>query len=211
MSSALPPGKTGHLDEAFVKAIFVSLSGLFKCTEEQLMTDYCFHNVTSTVCRNKDGTFSIKAVTRVGLTEAVRAWFGKWSMSFGHSSVHANPFGLHRATEDPRISSTCLSFGIHRLCDLATDVLHRQSQGGKKAHTNNFLVATEEVPLIFLKEGTHYVKGGTFCVSFAMVTTIFGLSSHRHSYIVLVFDCLVSVLHRTDTRVYCVVFKCTCT
>jgi hypothetical protein len=83
MSSALPPGKTGHLDEAFVNAIFVSLAGLFNCTAVQLMTDYCFHNVTSTVCRNQDGTFSSKAVTRVGLTEAVRAWFGKWSMSFG--------------------------------------------------------------------------------------------------------------------------------
>jgi hypothetical protein len=159
MSSVAPPGKTGHADEAFVNAVFFTLSELFECSVEDLITDYCFHNTTSTCCRSSDGTLSIQAVTTVGLADAVRAWFGKWEMSFRHSSVHANPFTLCRKTEDSRIGQTCLAFGVHRLSDLARDVLYRQPQGGKKGHSNHFLVAVDKVPFIFKKEdGKLYVK-----------------------------------------------------
>jgi hypothetical protein len=40
-------------------------------------------------------------------------------MSFSHSSVHANTFALFGRTEDQRLRNTCLSFGVHRLSDLA--------------------------------------------------------------------------------------------
>jgi len=144
-ATSLPaPGKTGHADLAFVNAVFETLADIFKCTVEDLILDYCFHNNTSSCCRNSDGTLSIQAVTRVGLSEAVRAWFGKWEMSFTHSSVHANNFTLNRKTEDSRIAKTCLAFGVHRLSGLA-EVLYRQPQGGKKGHRNHFLVAVDDV------------------------------------------------------------------
>jgi hypothetical protein len=129
-SSAAPPGKTGHADEAFVIAVFETLAQIFECSVEDLITDYCFHNTTSTCCRNSDGTLSIQAVTRVGLSQAVRAWFGKWEMSFKHSSVHANSFTLDRKTEDSRLGKTCLAFGVHKLSGLAKEVLYRRRKKG---------------------------------------------------------------------------------
>ena len=176
LSIAVAGKKTAHADEDFVNSVFETLAGIFRCTKEQLIRDYCFHSTTSTCCRNSDGTLSIKAVTKVGLWDAVRAWFGKWEMSFRHSSVHVNPFTLHRVGEDPHVGQTCLTFGIHRLCEHARNVLYRQKQGGKLGHSNHFLVAPDEVPFIIMKESkerpghvTLYVKGDTFCLSVAMV------------------------------------------
>ena len=144
LSIAVAGKKTAHADEDFVNSVFETLAGIFRCTKEQLIRDYCFHSTTRTCCRNSDGTLSNKEVTKVGLRDAVRAWFGKWEMSFRRCTVHANPFTLHRVGEDPRVGQTCLAFGMHRLCEHARNVLYRQKQGGKLGHSNHFLVVRNQ-------------------------------------------------------------------
>ncbi len=84
-SAAVAGKKTGHADEEFVRNVCFTLAGVCECSEEDLSEDFCFHNITSSRCgRNEDGTLSIKAVTKVGVKDAMRAWFGAWNMAIGH-------------------------------------------------------------------------------------------------------------------------------
>ena len=48
------------------------------------MRDWCFHNMTSRCGFNEDGTLSIKAITKVGTQDAMRAWFGALHMAVAH-------------------------------------------------------------------------------------------------------------------------------
>jgi hypothetical protein len=51
-------------------------------------------------------------------------------MTHRHSNVHANNFEMFDKTDVQAASCTVLSFGIHRLCEFATDLLYRKTQGG---------------------------------------------------------------------------------
>jgi len=84
-STALKPGqKTGHADLDFVREVIPTLMALFQCSEEDLLTEFVFHNARSTCGRRSDGSFCIHAVTKVGIQDAARAWFGACSMSLYH-------------------------------------------------------------------------------------------------------------------------------